>query len=311
MKVYENGRPYDRERPCAVALGNFDGVHIGHQEILRVMREGAAARGLRGVVWTFDRHPQNVLADCPVTPVITQNELKTRILEELGVDALVYAPFGPELSALSPEDFVRRVLREALDARLVVCGFHYSFASRGAGDASLLQKLCGELGIEVLVVPPVTRDDMVVSSSHIRALIAAGSVDRAALLLTRPFSVSSTVVYGKQLGRQLGFPTVNQTFDVYGAVPAFGVYVTWVSFDGERWPAVTNVGVRPTVSGDGVNAESHILGYKGNLYGKTVEVEYCKRLRPEMRFPSLSALQEQLERDKEAAKRWFDAEKSH
>ncbi len=281
--------------PIAVALGSFDGVHLGHEALLSACVEEARARGILSAAYTFLNHP-GTLTGRPVKLLTTPSEKAARF-EELGLDAVIFGQFDECFAALPPERFVREYLRERLAAKVCVCGFHYRFGAGGAGDAALLRRLCTAEGIEVRVIEPVTDRGELVSSSRIRALCEAGEVARAAELLGRPYALLSRVVEGKKLGRELGFPTINQVFPPDAVIPKKGVYETRLNLSGTVYRGVTNVGCRPTVKGAGINAETHILGFSGDLYGQMVQVSFLRMLRPERKFGSLEELRAQIARD--------------
>lgn len=281
--------------PSAVALGSFDGVHRGHTALLRQCIKAAHLRGIKSCVYTFLNHP-GTLTGHPAK-LITSPSIKASLFETLGIDCVYFDRFTPELAAFSPEHFVSEILEKKLRAAVCVCGFHYHFGLQAAGDAQLLKALCKERGIEVIIVPPVTEKGEVISSSAIRVLIEQGAVDRAAVLLGRSFTLLAPVVEGKKLGRKLGFPTINQRFAPESIIPKHGVYESRLLIDGVNRRGVTNVGQRPTVSGKGINAETYILDYSGDLYGKMIEITFCRMLRPERKFASLEELKAQIAHD--------------
>lgn len=284
--------------PAAVALGSFDGVHRGHEALLRACVEEARARGILSAAYTFLNHP-GTLTGRPVKLLTTPSEKAARF-EELGLDAVIFGRFDERFAALSPERFVREYLRDRLSAKVCVCGFHYRFGAGGAGDAALLRRLCAAEGIEVRVIEPVTDGGELISSSRIRALCEAGEVARAGELLGRPYALLSRVVEGKKLGRKLGFPTINQVFPPDAVIPKKGVYETRLGLGETVYRGVTNVGCRPTVEGEGINAETHILDFSGDLYGRVIRISFLRMLRPERRFDSLEELQAQIARDRAA-----------
>lgn len=296
IEVRTNGR--GTGMPSAVALGSFDGVHRGHEALLRACVEEAQERELMSVVYTFLNHP-GTLFGRQVKLLTTPSEKAARF-EELGLDAVVFGRFDEAFAALSPEQFVREYLRDRLGARVCVCGFHYRFGAGGAGDAALLRKLCSAEGIDVRVIEPVTDKGELISSSGIRALCEAGEVARARELLGRPYSLLSRVLEGKKLGRKLGFPTINQSFPPDAVIPRKGVYETRLDLGGESYRGVTNVGCRPTVEGEGINAETHILDFSGDLYGRVIRISFLRMLRPERKFDTLEELRAQIARDRAA-----------
>ena len=291
-----------------IALGFFDGLHLGHQALLRRCAERAAEMDLTPALLTFDRSPREFVTGTPV-PLLTTNGERRRAAETLfpGLECIT-VPFDRAMMTMTWEDFVA-LTRETYRAAWLVAGHDFRFGYKNAGDVALLRSKAQELGMGCDVIPAVKLESVTVSSTHIRALLERGQAETAARFLGRPFAISGLVRHGKRLGSsRLGAPTVNLTPDERQLVPAFGVYAAWVTVDGVRRPAVTNVGVRPTVDTDGgVTVESHLLEPVGELYGAECRVEFLKMLRPERRFGSLDGLREQIARDAEAARAFFEA----
>ena len=289
-------------RPRAVALGIFDGVHLGHRAVI------SRATGLElpdrsraaAAVFTFVQ-PAWALPKESACELVTE-EQRAAVFESLGVEELIQADFDA-LRDLPPEEFVEEVIKNTLHACRVCCGFNYHFGRGGKGDAALLQSLCAQRGIETVVVPPVLVDGEPVSASRIRRLIEEGEMEEAARLLGRPFTLDFPVVGGRKLGRLLGTPTINQPLPPHFVRPRFGVYAASVEAGGRVSHGVANIGVRPTVGADGPLAETWIADFSGDLYGQRVPVTLVKFLRPERRFDSVEALQKQILSDGKAARR--------
>lgn len=268
-------------RPRRIAVGEFDGVHLGHRTVIDD----------NDTVVTFEPHPLVVVRPEAAPKLLNTLEVKTELIAELGVRELVIIPFDQGFAHQSPEEFIDRVLVERLDARDVSVGENFRFGRGASGDASLLQ---ADTRFETRVVALVEADGEVVSSSRIRALIAAGDVEAAGRLLGAPFRMRGEVVHGDHRGRQLGFPTANLVPDQRLACPGHGVYACRV---GERVAAVS-IGVRPTFqTGRGVLVEAYLLDFQGDLYGETLTLEFVARLRGERRFASAEALTRQMEAD--------------
>ena len=293
-------------RKRAVALGFFDGVHLGHQALLRRTAERAEMLGLSPALLTFDRSPREFVTGTPV-PLLTTVQERSRTARALfpGMEVIT-VPFDRAMMTMPWEDFVV-MLSEVYRARWLVAGHDFRFGHRNSGTAALLREKAAELGLGCEIIPAVRLEGVTVSSTHIRALLERGEMEEAAQFLGRPFAVSGLVRHGKRLGSsRLGAPTVNLIPDPRQLVPAFGVYAARVTVDGAARPAVTNVGVRPTVDTDGgVTVESHLLEPIGELYGADCRVEFLRMFRPERRFNSLEALREQIARDAEAARAYF------
>jgi riboflavin kinase/FMN adenylyltransferase len=270
-------------RPRRVAVGEFDGVHLGHREVIR----GSDA------VLTFEPHPLRVIRPEAAPKLLTSLEIKTELIAELGVEEVVVIPFDEGFAALTPAEFIDRVLVERLGATRVAVGENFRFGHRAAGDPALL---AADRRFETRIVPLVEVAGEIVSSSHIRGLVWAGEVDLAAKFLGAPFQLQGEVVSGDRRGRELGFPTANIVPDQALVCPGHGVYAARA--DGVC--AAVNVGVRPTFgTGRAVLIEAYLIDYDADLYGRTLRIEFLQRLRGERRFDSVEALVDQMHRDVE------------
>jgi riboflavin kinase/FMN adenylyltransferase len=287
--------------PSAVALGVFDGVHLGHRAILGTAVTRARAAGLEALACTFDPHPMEVLhpdrAPRPITPLDERLDL----IGQTGVHVVVVLAFTRELAAVEPEAFVKDVLLGRLRAREIVVGYNHRFGRGARGDARLLESLAARLDFSAHVVPPATLDGVAVSSSEIRAALQRGDAAGAARGLGRPYAVGGIVTQGVGRGRTLGFPTANIAPD-RPLLVARGVYRGELLLGERRYPAVVNVGVRPTFGETALAVEAHLLDFTGDLYGRQVRLAFLDRLRDEMRFPSVEALRAQIARDIEQAR---------
>jgi len=276
--------------PSAVTVGNFDGVHRGHQALVSAAVARARAAGGPSVVLTFDPHPARVLRPDRAPAALTTLAQKEELLAGLGVDRLAVLPFDAALARLSPEEFARAVLRDTLGARDVVVGESFRFGHRREGDARSLADLGSRLGFAVHPVPPVQDGGGPVSSSRVRLALGHGDVGAARALLGRPYFVDAGVVRGEGRGRTIGVPTANLAAE-NEILPAPGVYAGYCRLPaGESWPAVVNLGRRPTFGGGELALEAHLLGFAGDLYGARVRLSFHERLRDEQRFPSKEAL---------------------
>ncbi len=289
--------------PTAIALGNFDGLHRGHRAVIEPIVDEPDAWA---TVVTFRPHPVEYFSGQP-RALLTPLAEKQEILASWGVRQLVLLTFDRELAQLTPKEFVTEILAHRLHARRVSVGFDFCFGRERQGNATLLQQLGQALGIRVTIVPPCTLDGERISSSQVRALLLAGEPERAARLLGRPYQLIGEVVRGQSLGRQLGFPTANLQLPARKFLPRHGVYC--VEVRGEFWsqaqPGVMNLGYRPTLDGQTLTAEVHLLQWRGDLYGQTLQVALRHFLRPEQKFTSVSALQAQIQRDCQAAREYF------
>lgn len=289
--------------PVSVAIGVFDGVHLGHQAVVRRMVEAAGRHGARAVAVTFDPHPAAVLAHQHAPPAIQRIAQRLRSLAALGVDATWLIRFDESFSRQSGETFVNRLAGGFGALRSVHIGRGFTFGHRRSGNVALLQQLGAAGGFTVDPVEPVHAHGGVVSSTRVRELIRRGELQTVAELLGRPYSVAGAVEAGERLGRRLGTPTANVNVDGL-ALPPLGVYAVQAIIEGTAWPAVANLGVRPTVSTgvEGVRLEAHLLDADEDLYGKEVEVRFHCRLRAEQRFDCVEALQAQIQADIRAAR---------
>lgn len=292
--------PPDRP-PSAVALGVFDGVHLGHRSILEAAVADARAAGLQAVACTFEPHPMQVLQpDRAPLPIATLDE-RLELIASTGIDAAVVLAFTPALAAVEAEAFVKDTLVGRLRARVVVVGYNHTFGRGARGDPRLLEALGKQLGFRTRVVPPLVVGGQPVSSTAIRTALGRGDLPAAAAMLGRHYAVRGEVVAGAGRGRGLGFPTANVRPDRPLLIPT-GVYACRVDVDGAAHPAVVNVGVRPTFGEETLAVEAHLLDYKGDLYGRRVGVVFVARLREERRFPGPDALVRQIAADVEAAR---------
>lgn len=293
-----------RAQKVTLTIGAFDGLHIGHQKILKDLAAAAHAQPAPAVVLTFHPHPLEVLRGPRNSFYLTSPQEKAKLIESFAIDQLIAHPFDQTTANTSARDFVL-LLKKQLDIQELWVGHDFALGHNRAGDLAALQKFGHELGFRVHLVEPVKLDGEVVSSSLIRALLAEGDVALAARMLGRPYSLSGEVVSGAQRGRSIGIPTANISVDPKRAVPATGVYVTWAKLDGTRWPSVTNIGMRPTFE-DKLPApvvETHLLDFSGGeFYGQTLQLEFVSRLRAEQKFPGVDELLDQIHKDIEAAR---------
>ncbi len=291
--------------PCVIALGNFDGVHVGHTALLSKTVELAKEKGAEPAVFTFAMHPETVLKGRSALTITTLNE-KLDLFKELGIKRVYLADFEA-VRDYSPARFAEEILKERANALLAVCGYDFKFGSRGSGSPEDLVML---MGGNAVIIPPIMRRGQPVSSTLIRAAVEKGDVEYAYEMLNRPFFIEFPVVHGKQLGRTIGVPTINQNFPDGHVVPKRGVYACKVLTDSGEYPGVANVGIRPTVKDDkGVNCETHIIGFSGWLYEKTIKVSFYKRLRDEIKFESTDKLKEQICKDITNTINYFNAGK--
>jgi riboflavin kinase/FMN adenylyltransferase len=284
-------------RPVVVALGNFDGLHLGHQAVVRRAVEEGRKRGLCSVAATFEPHPRAVLWPGHEPKLLTTLEVRRELLLACGVDEVRAIRFDRALSKKSPREFVREVLVGSLDAGVVVVGENFRFGYRAAGDLLELDRCMREAGGEAYAVPISHGLGEDISSTRIRELVSDGEVREAARLLGRPYLLRGEVIEGDRRGRTIGFPTANVLPDERVLVPGRGVYAGHVWVESERYGACTNVGTAPTFDRRESKVEAYLLGYEGDLYGEVVDVTFEECLRPEKRFSGIGELKEQIARD--------------
>jgi riboflavin kinase/FMN adenylyltransferase len=281
-----------------LAIGFFDGVHLGHQQIIRQTIADAHQHEALALVLTFDRHPNAIVAPDRVPPLIYSLPQKLRAIESLGADTLLLIHFDEKFSRQTGEEFVRSLARDVGQIESLCVGADFVFGHKRSGDVPLLKKLGGEIGFAVHGLAAVSLDGQIVSSTRIREIIRAGDLDAVSQMLGRPYAISGRVVEGERLGQQLGFPTAN--LDVAGlALPPNGVYAGLANFRGKAYRAALNIGFRPTVASGSqiVYVEVHMITFSGNLYGDELEVEIGRKLREEKKLASMAELREQIARD--------------
>ena len=292
-------------RPVVVALGNFDGVHLGHQAVVRRVVEEGRARNLQTIAATFNPHPRSVLWPGNEPKLLTTPEVRREVLLACGVEEVREIRFDRELSKKSPRDFVLEVLAGSLGAGVVVVGENFRFGHKACGDVAVLRRYMQEAGGEAYAVPISNVLGKDISSTRIRELVAEGEVRQAARLLGRPYLLRGEVVEGDKRGRTIGFPTANVLPDERALVPGRGVYVGHARLGSEHYGACTNVGTAPTFDRRDSRVEAYLLGYEGDLYTKVVDVTFEERLRPEKRFLGIVELKEQIARDVEEARNFL------
>jgi riboflavin kinase/FMN adenylyltransferase len=289
-----------------LAIGNFDGIHLGHQAVLRAAVELARTQNAVSTALTFDPSPRKVLRPESAPLRLSTNAQRMEWFNALGLGAAVVLPFTMELARVSPEDFAEQILVRDLRVKIVLVGENFHFGHKQAGNVKLLKELGAKYGFDVVIIPPVEYRGEVVSSTIIRREVARGDVSHAGRLLGRPFALTGEVVSGTGTGRKFTFPTLNLASE-QELLPARGVYITRTLFDGEKCSrrSVTNIGVRPTFNGAALSVETHLLDYRGTATPKRIEVRFWKRLREEKKFSGPEELREQVARDIAAANRFF------
>ena len=287
---------------AVVALGNFDGVHLGHREILSQCIAAARAYGVPAAVMTFEPHPREFFAPQAERLRLCSLRQKIQLMEQLGIDAIFLVRFNKPFSSLSAQEFVEHVLHRQLVVKHVVTGYNFAFGKDRGGHTDYLSMKGQECGFGTTACPPVEMDGRVISSSAIRQLLAAGEIRKAAASLGHPYVIEGRVRYGQQRGRTLGFPTANLPLNRLFK-PRYGVYAVRVPINKKMHHGVANIGIKPTVGGDVPLLEVHLFDFNGIIYGKRIEVECVDFIRQERKFDSLDALKEQIILDCEQARK--------
>jgi riboflavin kinase / FMN adenylyltransferase len=289
-------------RRGAVTIGNFDGVHRGHARIVQRLLAKARDVGGPAIVFTFDPHPVRLLRPEAAPPPLTWTDRKAQLLDELGVTAVIAYPTDEALLALTPEEFYDRIVRERLAARAMVEGPNFFFGHNRAGNIEVLGQLCQAAGVSLEIVQPLVMGGQFVSSSRVREAVAAGDVDLARHLLTRPYRIRGMITHGAGRGAKIGFPTANVAA-IDTLLPGQGVYAASAITQAGAWPAAVNVGPNPTFGEHALKVEVHLIGFASSLYGQPLEIDFLSRLRSIQPFPSVEALKTQLSHDVAAARR--------
>jgi len=308
MKIFRDPLGADEPPLGAVfTIGNFDGVHLGHQAILRYVVDRADALGTVAAIMTFDPHPVKLLRPRRAPRLLSNLNQRLELIKRTGIEIALVVPFTHRLARMTAEDFVKDVLVERLGTEEVYIGANFRFGADRGGDVALLERMGGELGFKAAASPIVEVDGGVVSSTRVRQAVSDGRVEEAATMLGRHVFIDGCVLEGKRLGRKLGFPTLN--LEVKNEIePACGVYVTAVHIPsfGRTFASVTNVGTRPTVYENSVlTIETHLLDFMADVYRESVRLYFVKRLRSEVSFPSTVQLMAQIQRDVEASRLYF------
>lgn len=284
-----------------IALGSFDGLHLGHLKLIDKSIEISHRKNAKSMVFTFRNHPLTIINNEIAPKLIMGNDTKIEILDKLGVDIVNMVTFDKNFMELSPEDFISKIVSH-YKARGFIVGFNYRFGYKNLGDVDFLVELGKKQNFEVHIVEPVSFNGEAISSSRIRNMLSdSGNIEAANMMLSRPFMLKGNIIYGKQLGRKLGFPTINLDYDKRFILPRGGVYYTNVLYNHKLYKSITNIGYNPTVKNTKLGVETHIIDFNKNIYGECVKIYFLSRIRDEKRFYSLEDLTHQLEIDKKYA----------
>ena len=300
--IFNYDRSYRTSLPSAIALGTFDGIHLGHRQLINELLDKKKTYGYQTIVYTFLNHPLQVLKPETAPPQIMLVKEKIKEFSDLGIDVLVLNQFDESLLRQSPGEFLNQ-LTHNLNVKSLIVGFNYRFGYRGEGDCAFLERESKLMGFDLTCVPPVQKDDLVISSTLIRSKITQGDVEEAACLLSRPYSISGTIVHGHGRGRNLGYPTANIKYSSQKVLPKPGVYLTRCSLSNEvEYWGVTSIGSNPTFSGDETTIETYLLNCNRDLYGRSMKVSFLSFIREEKTFNTVEGLVSQISRDVKMAK---------
>lgn len=307
MKIYHSLESFQKLSYAVVTSGTFDGVHLGHQKILARLKEISNQNGGETVVLTFWPHPRMVVSeDSQGLQLLSTLEEKIEVLTDLGIDHLLIVPFTRSFSELSSEDYIQQILVDQIGTKKLVIGYDHRFGRNRAGSFDFLKKNAPHYGFEVEEIPREDIEETAISSTRIRHTLSSGHIEEANSLLGRPYSLSGTIVKGKQLGRQLGFPTANvQVSSFHKLIPCNGVYIIRAIYEGQSYQGMLNIGTNPTVDGTVKTIEANIFDFDKDIYGEKLQIEFLKYLRPEKKFDGLATLITAISNDKEAAKTFF------
>ncbi|WP_370900178.1 bifunctional riboflavin kinase/FAD synthetase [Chryseobacterium gossypii] len=298
MKVFKNFNDYSSQKPLALSLGMFDGVHLGHKSIIGELTKVGAENNLETAILTFWPHPRFVFNPDEDLKLLNTLDEKTLLMEKYGINNLFLKEFDEEFRNLTGEEFVRRVLIDKLNVKYLIIGYDHSFGKNKSGNFDLLQRLSGELGFEVEQMEAINVHENNVSSTKIRNALLAGNIKEANEMLGYSYSVSGTVVHGKKIGRTIGYPTANIETDSIKLLPKKGAYIVEVHMKGQQYKGMLSIGTNPTVNGEKLTVEVYILDFTGDIYDEKITVKFRDFLHDEIRFEGLEKLIERLDEDK-------------
>ncbi|HHY70065.1 MAG TPA: bifunctional riboflavin kinase/FAD synthetase [Thermoanaerobacterales bacterium] len=297
MKIYRDLLALQIPNFTVCGVGNFDGIHLGHQKLIKNLLQCSKIKNHDSLIFTFEPHPSKVLSPNNSAKLIMTLKQKKKVMRSYGIDHFVLAPFTREFSKIKYKNFVYDILIKKCKAKVVVVGYNYRFGYKGEGTAQSLRELCYREDIETVIIPPVTHKGETVSSTFIRSLIKKGDVKNAAEYMGRPFNIEGFVQHGNGIGKKLGFPTANILLEQELILPARGVYAVLVSWKGNIYKGVANLGIKPTFTGNDMRLEIHLFDFNLELYGEKLEVMFIDNLRSEIKFNKAKDLAAQIQRD--------------
>lgn len=301
MIVIDNNSQDIRNTSNYIALGSFDGLHLGHLSLINEVVKISKEKNCNSMVFTFKNHPRAFINKDGGPKLLMDNEFKAKLLDSLGVDIVCFKEFDAEFMKIQPEEFIKNLI-EKYNSKGIVVGFNYRFGYKNSGDTDLLKQLKDKYGYDLKIIEPCTYNNEVVSSTRIREALESKNVFDAAQMLGRPYSLKGEVISGRKIGRTIGFPTANLKYNKNFILPGIGVYYTNVVVNNNIYKGITSVGNNPTVEGKSLTVETYILDFNEDIYGKIIEVKFIKKIRDEKKFNSLEDLKKQLNRDKDFAR---------
>lgn len=306
MKIMRDNFSEKLRENTVVALGSFDGIHKGHQSLIEKTIEISkklSNQGLesKSMVCTFYNHPLTVINNEIAPKLIMDNDKKVEVLNRMGIDIVNFMTFNKDFMEISPKEFIEKLVN-CYNVKGIVVGFNFRFGYKNLGDIKLLQQYSDKLGFKLYVVPPIKMDNEIISSSKIRKYISEGNIVRANNMLGSLYTMSGTIVKGRQLGRTMGFPTINLEYNKEFILPKRGVYYTLVKYKNDIYKSMTNIGMNPTVNGEKLSVETNILDFDDTIYGEFVEIYFINKIREEQKFSNIENLMKQLNKDRNFVK---------
>lgn len=296
MNIINNFKKIHIMKNTAVTIGNFDGVHIGHQDIINKTISIGKEKELKSLLFTFSNHPTNFFSNESIKNLMT-NEDKCKFIRNMGIEVVINIPFDEFIINLTPEEYVKNILVERLKAKEIVIGHDFRFGKNRGGDGSALKEFGQKYGFNVSIIDPIKIGNIRVSSSFIRKLLSEGNIEKATKFLGRNYEIKGSVIHGKKLGRKLGFPTINLDLDKDILTPKTGVYYTKIKIKDTFYDGATNIGYNPTIENSSFSVETHIIDFDGDLYNQEAKIYFIERIRNEKKFSSIDKLKEQMDKD--------------
>ncbi|SHJ44534.1 bifunctional riboflavin kinase/FAD synthetase [Tepidibacter formicigenes] len=302
MKIVKDLKKINLKNNTVVTIGNFDGVHIGHQNIINKTISIAKEKNLKSILFTFSNHPINFFVNDSIKNLMTIQE-KYNFIKNMGIDIVLPIPFNESIIKLTPDEYIEEILIKRLKVKELIIGHDFKFGKNRGGNADFLKKVAQIYDFNVRVIEPIKIENIRVSSTYIRKLLEEGNIKRVRKFLGREYNINGVVVHGKKVGRKLGFPTINLKVDEDILIPKIGVYRTKVKIENDFYDGATNIGYTPTIQNKNFSIETYIIDYNGDLYKKEVSLYFIERIRDEIQFKTIEELRNQMKNDVEKIKR--------